>query len=186
MNRSSDNSVPYEFRHEESASTDAARICPACGAISRRADARFCATCGREFDVEGYLPLDSIRASYHLQNSRTASVMTASHTSRAAHIARPRRRANKQAMPFTKNSNGASTTALAFVTYALVPYLVFLLCPGALLWVCCGLRRARRMPHVGGRRASVMSISMGLVIFGVQLILWWILYKMPEWSRHNF
>ena len=89
-------------------------------------------------------------------------------------------------MPFTKNSNSASTTALAFVTYALVPYLGILFCPGALLLGGIGLVRARRAPHVGGRRASVMSISMGVVILGVQIVLWWILYKVPEWSRGNF
>ena len=89
-------------------------------------------------------------------------------------------------MPFTKNSNSASTTALAFVTYALVPYLGILFCPGALLLGGIGLMRARRTPHVGGRRASVMSITMGVLILCAQLVLWWILYKVPEWSQQNF
>ncbi len=82
-----------------------------------------------------------------------------------------------------RNNNGASTTALAFATFALVPYLGILFCPGALLLGGIGLARARRQPHVGGRRASVMSISMGVLILGVQLLLWWILYKVPEWAR---
>ncbi|MGB8506944.1 MAG: hypothetical protein WCD76_00930, partial [Pyrinomonadaceae bacterium] len=85
----------------------------------------------------------------------------------------------------TANRNGASTTALAFVTYALVPYLGILFCPGALVCGSVGLLRAIRTPHVGGRRASAMSITLGIVIFGAQLVLWWILYKVPEWARQS-
>jgi hypothetical protein len=187
MNRSTDHTSAPEkasgpwARPEE----DGPRACPACGAASRRESAHFCATCGREFDGEGYLPLDSIRASYHLQNSLTGSAMKSRGVRRAAHTP-ARRRARQRAMPFTKNSNSASTTALAFVTYALVPYLGILFCPGALLLGGIGLVRARRMPHVGGHRASVMSISMGVVILCAQLLLWWILYKVPEWSKQGF
>lgn len=89
-------------------------------------------------------------------------------------------------MPATKNSNGASTTAMAFVAYALVPYLGILFCPGALLMGAVGLLRWHRAPHLGGRRASVTSIAAGVVILCAQLFLWWILYKIPEWSRGTF
>ena len=206
MNRSMEQNAPAESpdRVETPSSSAGAsgRACPACGATSRRTSAHFCATCGREFDDEGYLPLDSIRASYHLQNSQTGSTMrdgarrsssNSGHGGSRHHHRAPvtpllptRRRARQRAMPFTKNSNSASTTALAFVTYALVPYLGILFCPGALLLGSIGLMRARRMPHVGGRRASVMSISMGALILCAQLVLWWILYKVPEWTQRNF
>jgi len=86
-------------------------------------------------------------------------------------------------MPFTKDSNGAATTALALVTYALVPYLGILFCPGAVLLGGVGMWRARRAPHLGGRRASILSVVMGLVILCAQLLLWWILYKVPEWTQ---
>jgi hypothetical protein len=82
-----------------------------------------------------------------------------------------------------RNTNGASTTAMAFVTYALVPYLGILFCPGALLMGGIGLVRAYRLPQLGGRRASALSIALGVLLFCVHLLLWWILYKVPEWTR---
>ena len=81
-----------------------------------------------------------------------------------------------------RNSNGASTTALAFVTYALVPYLGILFCPGAFLMGSVGLYNSYRAPERGGRRASYLGLSLGLLIFCAQLFLWWILYKIPEWT----
>jgi hypothetical protein len=83
----------------------------------------------------------------------------------------------------SRNNNGASTTALAFVTYALVPYLGILFCPGALLMGGIGLVRAYRAPHLGGRRASMLGIALGVLLFCAHLLLWWILYKVPEWTR---
>jgi predicted small integral membrane protein len=74
-----------------------------------------------------------------------------------------------------------SAAALAFVTYALVPYLGILFCPGAVLLGGVGLLRSRRTPHA--RRDSALSVVLGLAIFCAQLLLWWILYKVPEWSR---
>lgn len=82
-----------------------------------------------------------------------------------------------------RNNNGASTTAMAFATFALVPYLGILFCPGALLMGGVGLLRARRDPRLGGARASATGIVLGVVIFCAQLLLWWILYKVPEWSQ---
>jgi len=168
------------------------RACPACGTCARRVDARFCATCGKTFDDDGYLPADAIRASYHFQGRQpSAMVATTQSTRRSALNCPTSRRASAamsgrrvSSMPFHKNQNGASTTALAFVTYALVPYLGILFCPGALWMGSIGLARAYRAPHAGGRRASMLSIVLGVVIFGAQLFLWWILYKIPDWSRH--
>jgi predicted small integral membrane protein len=85
------------------------------------------------------------------------------------------------------SESGATTTARAFVIYALVPYLGILFCPGALLFGGVGLLRARRAPQTGQARASVLSIALALLILCAQLLLWWILYKVPEWSRQaNF
>ena len=82
-----------------------------------------------------------------------------------------------------ENGSGVSATALAFVTYALVPYLGILFCPGALLLGGFGLLRARRAPHAAARREYALSFALGLLILCAQLLLWWILYKVPEWSR---
>ncbi|MDQ3651239.1 MAG: hypothetical protein M3458_13385 [Acidobacteriota bacterium] len=89
-------------------------------------------------------------------------------------------------MPYDEHRNSAATTALALATYALVPYLGILFCPGAMLLGSIGVVRASRAPHIGGRRDAILGVVMGLVIFGAQLILWWILYKVPEWSRQDF
>ncbi len=80
---------------------------------------------------------------------------------------------------------GEVSTALAFVTYALVPYLGILFCPGALLFGGVGLFRAWRAPSPGRARASLLSIALGLLVLCAQLVLWWILYKVPEWSSQS-
>lgn len=174
------------------------RKCPACGASARRDAARFCATCGRNLE-EDYFPTDSLRASYRFERRPTPNASRAESASdrpRVAAAGAGRRRAarwsatatrtgarpQRDIMPST-NNNGASTTALAFATYALVPYVGILFCPGALLMGGIGLVRAYRAPHLGGRRASVTGIALGVLLFCVHLLLWWILYKVPEWTR---
>jgi hypothetical protein len=154
-------------------------VCPACGAQARRGDARFCATCGRSLE-EQYRPTDALRASYHLH--RPASGRGGS--SRGARKSPPvsKKRPMSTMLPAI-NRNGASTTALAFMTYALVPFLGILFVPGAVLIGAAGLLYSYRAPHKGGRRASVASIFFGLVILGVQLLLWWIIIKVPQWSN---
>lgn len=82
-----------------------------------------------------------------------------------------------------RSENGAAATAMAFVTYALVPYLGILFCPGALLFGGVGLVRAWRTPQSGQTRSAVVSLILGLVVLCAQILLWWILYKVPEWSR---
>jgi hypothetical protein len=82
-----------------------------------------------------------------------------------------------------RSKNGAAATAMAFVTYALVPYLGILFCPGALLFGGVGLVRAWRAPQSGHTRAAVVSLALGLLVLCAQLLLWWILYKVPEWAR---
>ncbi len=179
-----------EFEGSASSETDsrmayAERACPACGALARRREARFCATCGRALDAADYFPTDSLKASYHQLPVRPQAKTTATRQAvTLAQAPRPRTRLRQNSMPFQINRNGASTTAMVFVTYALVPYLGILFCPGALLMGSIGLVRSHRTPQDGGRRTSVMSITLGLFLLGVQLLLWWILYKVPEWSQH--
>jgi hypothetical protein len=86
-------------------------------------------------------------------------------------------------MPKRSERGGAAATAFAFVTYALVPYLGILFCPGALLFGGVGLVRAWRSPRGDAARAYALSFVLGLLILCAQLLLWWILYKVPEWSR---
>jgi hypothetical protein len=179
-----------EGRGEEFVSRRA-QACPACGAQARRTDARFCATCGRRLADEGYFPTDALLASYHQQRRRPsldeAAAKKVDDRSRAVYYERDARtRAARPDMFFDKHGNNAAQTAMAFVVYALVPYLGILFCPGALLMGGVGLLRARRAPHAGGHRASLTSIALGLLLFVAHLLLWWILFKVPEWTRQGF
>jgi hypothetical protein len=151
------------------------RACPACGIAARRVEAQFCSGCGRALD-ESYLPVDALRASYNLQHRRMMS------GSDVVGNVKPLKSSISSTL-FVRNRNGASTTALAFVTYALVPYLGILFCPGALLMGSVGLYNSYRVPERGGRRASYLGITFGLLILCAQLFLWWILYKIPEWTK---
>ncbi len=157
--------------------------CPACGASVRRVDASYCAVCGRAFaDAEDYLPADALRASYHKQHRPPQSKETANGAANDKRV-RAKQIAKIAVAQPSQNLNNASQLALAFATYALVPYLGILFCPGAIFTGCVGLMRVRHAPHLSGRRASVQGIVAGVLIFCAQLFLWWILYKVPEWAK---
>ena len=81
--------------------------------------------------------------------------------------------------------SGITATARAFITYALVPYIGIIFCPGALLLGGVGYLRASRVPHAQGRRDAAVSVVLGLVVLCAQIALWWVLYKVPEWSRQS-
>ncbi|MCA1614684.1 MAG: hypothetical protein LC795_11195 [Acidobacteria bacterium] len=172
----------------EASGGEESRACPACGARARRAGARFCATCGRALGG-GYFPADSVRASYRFERApapekRQHGPVAPARSPRRAAGRRAAARGGVEFMPRARES-GAAATAFAFVTYALVPYLGILFCPGAVLFGGWGLVRAWRAPHAsaGAARASALGIALGLLVLCVQLVLWWILYKVPEWSR---
>jgi hypothetical protein len=165
-----------EESHVPSSELPAERECPACGTTARRTSARFCATCGRTL-ADGYLPADALRASYHLQQQRLFK------QSQQKPATRQPSQAHAKPLPQSFHGNGASTTALAFVTYSLVPYLGILFCPGAILMGGIGWLNWHRTPHRGGRRASYAAIIFGLIILCAQILLWWILYKVPQWVR---
>lgn len=169
-------------RNGENLFASAPQSCAACGASARRARARFCATCGRSL-AEDYFPTDSLRASYRFERApsprakRKPEILRREH----AHVSTAHARMRRDVMPERRGYDAVTATARAFVTYALVPYLGILFCPGALLLGGIGYLRARRAPQA--RRAAVSSIALGLLTLFVQLALWWILYKVPEWSR---
>jgi hypothetical protein len=81
------------------------------------------------------------------------------------------------------DQNSASAIARAFATYALVPYLGILFCPGAVVMGSLGLLRYYRAPQIGGRSVACTSIIAGSVVLALQLVLWWLLYKVPEWAQ---
>jgi hypothetical protein len=46
-----------------------------------------------------------------------------------------------------------------------------------------GVAQSYRIHQQGAREASYLGIVAGLFILGIQLLLWWVLYKVPEWAR---
>lgn len=87
-------------------------------------------------------------------------------------------------MPFgTNKDEGIAATARAFATYSLVPYLGILFCPGAVLVGTFGVFRSYSSPRASSTRtACYVSSAVGFVVLLVQLLLWWILYKVPAWA----
>ncbi|MCP9494671.1 MAG: hypothetical protein MSG64_09475 [Pyrinomonadaceae bacterium MAG19_C2-C3] len=158
--------------HSSPHTDDAHAICPACGTKATRSLARFCRVCGRKLDVhEDYTPTDALRASYR-----------AHHPVRKANTdAKLRHHITRTNRPhtFSHHDNQAAHLALAFVAFALVPYLGILFCPGAFIAGCAGVHRAR---NHGGRHAAMFGIIAAFIIFAAQIFLWWLLYKIPSWA----
>jgi len=141
--------------------------CPACGNLAGCDFAKFCRVCGKLL-LEEYQPLDTLRASYRLQGKSFQS-------------AKPVESETENL--FEENRNPASATATAFVVYSLVPYLGILFCPFALLTGGFGIFTAYRQPSLGGGKTAVYSIVLSVIIFAVQILLWWLFYIIPEMGR---
>ncbi len=74
-------------------------------------------------------------------------------------------------------------TARAFATYSLVPYLGILFCPGAVVVGTVGVVRSYRSEQTRGERfVCYASTIVGVVVLVIQLLLWWILYRVPAWA----
>ena len=73
--------------------------------------------------------------------------------------------------------SGLAGTARAFATYSLVPYLGIIFCPGAVLLGTVGVVR-----RDSARGICYTSLIVGVVVLAVQLLLWWILYRVPHWA----
>jgi hypothetical protein len=87
-------------------------------------------------------------------------------------------------MFFSQPSNVAAT-ARAFATYSLVPYLGILFCPGAVLLGSFGIVRSYQSTAIDdtSRTVCYVSVLVGIVILVIQLLLWWILYRVPIWAK---
>jgi len=73
--------------------------------------------------------------------------------------------------------------ARAFATYSLVPYLGILFCPGAVVVGTVGVVRSYRSEQTrDGRFVCYASMIAGVVVLVIQLLLWWILYRVPAWA----
>jgi hypothetical protein len=147
--------------------TDTTSVCSACGAESARTGARFCLVCGKSMR-EGYQPLDTIRASYGLQGK---------------HIEFEKIEVEETKNLFEQNKNTVSQTAWACVVYSMVPYLGILFIPFSFLISGAGFYVAHRQPQLGGRRLAVVCIGLTFLILAVQILLWWLLYVIPDLAK---
>lgn len=113
---------------------------------------------------EGFQPLDAIRSSYGLQRRVLATTNGLQPTDYL----------------FSREENSMSEIARACTVYAMVPYLGILFVPFALVSAGLGLARARQLPDQAGRHTSLVCVAVSLLLLCVQLILWWLLYLIPE------
>jgi len=139
-------------------------VCVACGAESRRGNAKFCLVCGKLLR-EDYQPLDTLRASYRMQG-RSFEFKTAE--------------IEEIKDLFEENKNSVSQTAWACLVYSMVPYLGILFIPFTFFIGGFGYVAALRQPQLGGRRLALVSITLSFIVLAVQLFLWWLLYIIPE------
>ena len=69
-----------------------------------------------------------------------------------------------------------ASTARAFATYSLVPYLGIAFCPGAVVVGAVGVLKSYRSNETGDTRfVCYASTIVGVVVLGIQLLLWWIM-----------
>ena len=182
-----DNEVNSEKRRED-VKSDTRAVCPACGQTIGRERARFCQTCGRSLSDDGYRPADAVRASYHLHRRKSSASQPAKKSPERKNRTPQNRRSSSavRSSPsalFLTTRNSAAATALAFLTFSLVPYLGILFCPGAVVMGIAGLWTFARTPELGGRAPSLFSIAAGVIVCGVHVFLWWILYFVYEMNR---
>ncbi|MDQ3798802.1 MAG: hypothetical protein M3384_05075 [Acidobacteriota bacterium] len=160
-------------RHAFAAS---AMVCSACGAEARRGNARFCLVCGKLL-IEDYQPLDALRASYRLQGK---SVSLDEAKQQQQQQQQQQEKAEEMQNLFERNENSVSQTAWACVVYSFVPYLGILFVPAAFLVGSFGVLVSYRKPYLGGRKLSLVSVALSVVVLVVQIFLWWLLYIIPE------
>lgn len=84
---------------------------------------------------------------------------------------------------FEEDRDLAADAAWACVVYSMVPYLGILFTP---LAICLGAFRFVQTERAAGsarRRVALLSTGLGLLILAVQILLWWLLYLIPELQR---
>lgn len=141
-------------------------ICQACGAQARRRFARYCLDCGKSLREE-YQPLDNLRSSYRLQNKDFQFGAT-----------------ERTDSFYEKPDNAALELAWAFLVYSMVPYLGILFTPGAIFTGSIGAINAYRRAQFSGVKSSLLNVALSVAVLIVQLVLWWLLYIIPELGRN--
>jgi hypothetical protein len=138
-------------------------VCAGCGAEISDRKVSSCPVCEKLLS-EDYQPLDIIRSAYRLQKRRLIADDASAEDL------------------FEQNKNHISQTAWACFVYSLVPYLGVLFIPFAVATGGLGYYVSVRRPQMGGGRLAVACISLSVLVLAIQLILWWLLYIIPQLS----
>lgn len=133
-----------------------------------RDGSNYCLVCGKML-IEDYQPLDTLRSSYHLQGK-----------SFLVENAPPKEEIKDL---FEINKNAVSETAWASFVYSMVPYLGILFVPFTLAISTFALLVSLKNPALGGRKLSLASFGLSFPVLGVQILLWWLLYIIPELAK---
>lgn len=138
--------------------------CPACGAMATRFADGSCGVCGKLLR-EGFQPLDAIRSSHRMQRVRLnmPDVLPADSIGL-----------------FEERRTLVSNTAWACTVYSMVPYIGIVFILPALFTGGFSYFRARRRNLAEEERQAVICIGVSLVVLSIQLVLWWLLYLIPE------
>jgi hypothetical protein len=88
--------------------------------------------------------------------------------------ARPQQ--HETALPLAETESVKSSVAWACVVYSLVPYLGILFIPFAVVFGTAELIR----PRTVNASSRVLPLVTLVPIVGAQLLLWWLLYLIPE------
>ena len=142
--------------------------CSACGAAVERRFSKYCRVCGK-FLFEEYQPLDNLRSSYRMQGK--------------AIVFEKNNRIEEVENLFEVNENGASQTTWACFVYSLVPYIGIIFIPLTLVFGSFSLIIFNRKPMLGGRKLTLVSMTLSLIVLAVQIFLWWLLYIIPTLGR---
>jgi hypothetical protein len=83
-----------------------------------------------------------------------------------------------------KPNNLISEIAWAFAVFSWVPYLGILFLPFAFIFGVAGFYVLSKNPHLSGRKLSINSLISSFIVFAVQVLLWYLLYYIPELTRN--
>jgi hypothetical protein len=81
---------------------------------------------------------------------------------------------------FESEPSLASDPAFACMVYSMVPYIGIVFIPLALGLGAVTYLTSRRKSEVASERRALFCIGASIVLLGIQLFLWWLLYFIPE------
>jgi hypothetical protein len=84
---------------------------------------------------------------------------------------------------FEVNRNSVSETAWASCVYSMVPFVGVVFIPFTVAASLLGTAIALRHPAAGGLKMSMASFGTSALVLAVQVLLWWLLYIVPELGR---